>query len=65
MTLEVGTLIYVVEEPDKPNNKQAHPVMLGDEQVRDFNVFHRLPLEFLGLLELKTNQEQRDGRDDT
>lgn len=55
---------YIIEKPDKSHNEQSPPVVLEDETIRDLDMLHRFPLEFLGLLELETHQKQCNRRND-
>lgn len=57
--------MYIIEEPDESNNKQAEPVVFQDDSVGNLHVLHGLALILLGLLELKPHQEQHHRRDNT
>ena len=54
---------HVIDEPDQAHGEQAPAVTPQHEQVRRARVLHGVLAELLGLLELKTH-DQEDERED-
>jgi hypothetical protein len=56
---------YIVDEPDQRDNKQTEAVVLEDKLVRGLGISHRVAAKLLGLLELKSDDEEHEREDDT
>ncbi len=36
---------YIVDKPDQAHKEKSPPVVFNDKQVRNFDVFHALPVD--------------------
>jgi hypothetical protein len=36
---------YIIDKPDQAHAEESPPVVFDDKQVRNFNVFHALPVD--------------------
>jgi hypothetical protein len=35
---------YIIDKPDQAHTEESPPIVFDDKQVRNFNVFHALPM---------------------
>jgi hypothetical protein len=56
---------HVVDEPNQADDEETEAVEAKDEAVWGFCIFHRVLLEFLGLLQEEAQDQQDRGENDT
>jgi hypothetical protein len=56
---------YIVQKPDKANNEEPESVVFENERVWCLGIPHRVATELLGLLQLKSYNEENQREDNT
>jgi hypothetical protein len=60
---KMDTRDKIINEPGRTQRKQSDPISLEDEQVWDFDAFHRVFLESVRFVHVESPDENCEGRE--